>query len=198
MHKIFFYDKFIIRFYMFQALCAHHQEVKIVLYSLWYHHIYRWPSCAPDGHLKMWWYQMLYNTILTSWRWAHGARNMYRHEIKLLENKFCASSWLLTKINICTMSLTVTFPLLPAKRVPIVSVNITNWSVFVVKTSCVLCDVGTEPTPTHTHTNTVTIYWRPNAAVRRRRRRQHACLMSGRTSLRKSYLEYSYCFAQYI
>jgi len=23
---------------MFQALCAHHQEVKIVLYSIWYHH----------------------------------------------------------------------------------------------------------------------------------------------------------------
>jgi len=24
--------------------CAHHQEVKIVLHSLWYHHTYRWPS----------------------------------------------------------------------------------------------------------------------------------------------------------
>ena len=23
---------------MFRALCAHHHEVKIVLYSLWYHH----------------------------------------------------------------------------------------------------------------------------------------------------------------
>ena len=23
---------------MFRALCAHHQEVKIVLYSIWYHH----------------------------------------------------------------------------------------------------------------------------------------------------------------
>ena len=30
MHKIFFYNKFIIRLYMFRALCAHHQEVKIV------------------------------------------------------------------------------------------------------------------------------------------------------------------------
>jgi hypothetical protein len=25
---------------------AHRQEGKIVLYSLWYHHTYRWPSCA--------------------------------------------------------------------------------------------------------------------------------------------------------
>jgi len=37
MHKIFFYNKFIIRLYKFRALCAHHQEVKIVLYSIWYH-----------------------------------------------------------------------------------------------------------------------------------------------------------------
>ena len=25
---------------------AHHQEVKIALHSLWYHHTYRWPSGA--------------------------------------------------------------------------------------------------------------------------------------------------------
>jgi len=25
--------------YMFRALCAHHQEVKTVLYSVWYHHM---------------------------------------------------------------------------------------------------------------------------------------------------------------
>ena len=25
---------------------AHHQEVKIALQSLWYHHTYRWPSRA--------------------------------------------------------------------------------------------------------------------------------------------------------
>jgi len=33
-----FYNKFIICLYMFRALCAHYQEVKIVLYSIWYHH----------------------------------------------------------------------------------------------------------------------------------------------------------------
>jgi len=26
---------------MFRTLCAHHQEVKIVLYSIWYHHTCR-------------------------------------------------------------------------------------------------------------------------------------------------------------
>jgi hypothetical protein len=47
MHKILFYNKFIIRLYilyMFRALCTHHQEVKIVLYSIWYHHTCTWPS----------------------------------------------------------------------------------------------------------------------------------------------------------
>ena len=31
---------------------------------------------APDGHLQVWWYQMLYNRVLTSRWWAHSARNM--------------------------------------------------------------------------------------------------------------------------
>jgi len=38
MHKFLFYNKFIICFYMFRALCAHHHEVKIVLHSIWYRH----------------------------------------------------------------------------------------------------------------------------------------------------------------
>ena len=46
MHKILFYNKFISCLYMFRAPCAHHQEVKFVLYSLWYNHTYRWPSRA--------------------------------------------------------------------------------------------------------------------------------------------------------
>ena len=33
-----FYNKFISCLYMFRAPCAHHQEVKIVLYGVWYHH----------------------------------------------------------------------------------------------------------------------------------------------------------------
>jgi len=38
MHKFLFYNKFTIFIYMFRALCAHHQEVRIVLYSIWYRH----------------------------------------------------------------------------------------------------------------------------------------------------------------
>jgi len=73
MHKILFYNKFIVRLYMFRALCTHHQEVKIVLYSIWYHQTCRWPSRAQIErrlHLQVWWYQMLHNSILTFWWWA--------------------------------------------------------------------------------------------------------------------------------
>ena len=41
MLKILLYNKLIKCFYMFRALCAHHQEVKILLYGIWYHYTYR-------------------------------------------------------------------------------------------------------------------------------------------------------------
>ena len=46
MHKLLFCNKFIIYLYIFRALCAHHQYVKIVLYSICYHYTCRWPSGA--------------------------------------------------------------------------------------------------------------------------------------------------------
>jgi len=101
-----------------QHLVSWYQEVKTVLYSIWYHytrrskmyytasgsmmpggqnciiqHLVAWyqevkiyytasgiitpvcgrtvhsplSTCTPDGHLQVWRYQMLYNTVLTSW-----------------------------------------------------------------------------------------------------------------------------------
>ena len=38
MHKILFYNKFYFMPLHVSSTCAHHQEVKIVLHSLWYHH----------------------------------------------------------------------------------------------------------------------------------------------------------------
>jgi len=47
-------NKFVSCLYMFRALlcehyCAHHQEVKIVLHSTWYHHTCRWLSRAQSS-----------------------------------------------------------------------------------------------------------------------------------------------------
>jgi hypothetical protein len=53
MQKMLFYYKFIKYIYMFRALYSHRQEVKILLYSLWYHHTYRWPSGAQVDVLTM-------------------------------------------------------------------------------------------------------------------------------------------------
>jgi len=44
MQKIMLYNKLIIILYMFGALCAHHLEIKFVLYSICYHHKSKWPS----------------------------------------------------------------------------------------------------------------------------------------------------------
>jgi hypothetical protein len=34
------------------STCAHHQEVKIALHSLWYHHTYRWRSRAREINIQ--------------------------------------------------------------------------------------------------------------------------------------------------
>jgi len=41
-----FHKKFCFMPLHVSSTCVHHQEVKIVLYSLWYHHIYRWHETA--------------------------------------------------------------------------------------------------------------------------------------------------------
>ena len=46
-----FHNKFYFMPLHVSSTCAHHQEVKIALNSLWYHHTYRWPSGAQDVHL---------------------------------------------------------------------------------------------------------------------------------------------------
>jgi hypothetical protein len=131
-----FYNKFIPCLYTLRESYAHRQEVKTVLYSLWYHHtetsewskmtkitkIYKYEHIVVKFHyvlifiyilvilvilvildhslVSVCWYQRLYNAILTSWRWAYDAWNMKRHEINLLQDKFCASIWLTTNTNI--------------------------------------------------------------------------------------------------
>jgi len=70
------------------STCAHHQEVKIALYSLWYHHTYRgddtrgcvmqfWPP--DDEHMCL--------------------KHVEAWNKLIVKQKFCASSWLITDIN---------------------------------------------------------------------------------------------------
>ena len=70
------------------STCAHHQEVKIALHSLWYRHIYRcddtrgcvmlfWP--ADDEHMC--------------------SKHVEAWNKLIVKQKFCASCWLITEIN---------------------------------------------------------------------------------------------------
>jgi len=80
--------------------CAHHhhQEVKIALHSLWYHHTYKCDDtreCVmqfspPDDDEHM------------------CLKHVEAWNKLILKQKFCASSWLITEINIlrCTVSIT--------------------------------------------------------------------------------------------
>ena len=101
---------FISCLYMFRAPCAHHQEVKIVLYSIWYHHTVSQPvhetatySCDDTRGCVMHF-------------WPPDDEHMCSKHVEawnknLLWNKFCASNWLNTEINIlrCTVSKTSNF-----------------------------------------------------------------------------------------
>ena len=69
--------------------CVRHQEVKIALHSLWYHHTYRcddtrgcvmqfWP---PDD-------EYMCSKHVEAWNKP------------IVKQKFCGSSWLITEINV--------------------------------------------------------------------------------------------------
>ena len=97
MHKV-----FVLQWVYFIPLhvsstCAHHQEVKIALHSLWYHHTYRCDNTR--GCVMQFWHpddEHMCSKYVEAWN-------------KLIaKQKFCASSWLIIEICIlrCTVSKT--------------------------------------------------------------------------------------------
>jgi len=54
MHKILFYNKFIIFLYMFRAPCTHHQEVKLYYTASGIITLCRWPSGAQVERRLYW------------------------------------------------------------------------------------------------------------------------------------------------
>ena len=65
-------------------------------------------SCARDGHLQLWCYQMLYNTILTSRWWAQQcSKHVEAYNKLIIKTIICVLLWLVTKIILrCTVSKT--------------------------------------------------------------------------------------------
>ena len=104
MHNILFYNKFIILLYIFRALCAHHQEVKLYYTATGIITHCRWPCDAQvdrrpvhrTATYRVWWYQMLYNTILTSW-WRAEQCSKHVEEFSCFANR--ASQYIILVIN---------------------------------------------------------------------------------------------------
>ena len=106
---------------MFRAPCFHHQEVKIVLYSLRFHHTEtsEWSKITKIQFCK---YEQIvvkfvceffgcdYSVPLIINMLCH-VEVMFIQLLNLLE-KFCASSWLITKVNIlrCTAQQNIKIP----------------------------------------------------------------------------------------
>ena len=71
-------------------------------------------TCAPEGHLQVWWNQTPYNTILTYWWWAQQCSKQVEKYNKLIKKRgICALSWSISKIILrCTVRKTSKFDLL--------------------------------------------------------------------------------------
>ena len=101
MHKFLFYNRFIIRLYVFRAPCAHRQEIKIVLYSIWYHHTCRWHTYKCDDT----------RCCIIQFQPSddeHVVLETYRSiKLSYYKTRIFAVSWLITKVILrCTVSKT--------------------------------------------------------------------------------------------
>jgi len=90
-----FHNKFYFMLLHVSSTYAHYPEVKIVLHSLWYHHTYRWPSRARDGHeIKLIVKQILFIKLVKYWDKyieMHGQQN-----VKIVTRKVVLTLTLLT------------------------------------------------------------------------------------------------------
>jgi len=92
---------------MFQAQCAHHQEVKIALHNLWYHHTYRWSShahlvhlCTRQPPIGVMVPEAVYCNFDLLMMRIMCSKHVEKWNKLIVKQKFCASSWLITEIDI--------------------------------------------------------------------------------------------------
>ena len=93
------------------SICTHDQEVKIALHSLWYHHNYRWPSLAPVHETATYRCDDTRGCVMQFWPTDHEhmcSKHVEAWNKLTAKQKFFASNWLITEINIlrCTVSKT--------------------------------------------------------------------------------------------
>ena len=97
------------------SICAHHQEVKITLHSLWYHQTYRWPSGAqvergPVHQTATYRFDDTRGCVMQFWPPDDGhmcSKHVEAWNKLIVKQKLCASSWLITVIKTCLMCWTI-------------------------------------------------------------------------------------------
>jgi hypothetical protein len=92
------------------STCVHHQEVTIALHNLWYHHTYRWPSLAQAHGTATYRCDDTKGCVMQFW--PPDDECMYSKHVEawnklIVKQKFCASGWLITEINIDPYFLTL-------------------------------------------------------------------------------------------
>jgi len=130
------------------STCAHHQEVKIVLYSLRYHHTPRWPSGAQFERVLS---QPVHETA--TYRcddtrgcvmqfWPPDDEHICSKHVEAwnkltVKQKFCASSWLITEIKSKIQYLDV---FLEGLRMTLLGRNMSPWqNILYLYINKVLC-----------------------------------------------------------
>jgi len=115
------------------STCAHHQEVTIVLYSIWCHHKYGWPSRAQPMHGTATYRCDDTRGCVMQFLPTDDEHLCSKHVEAwnkiIVKQKCCASSWLITEVNNlrCTVSKT------PIKSsVLIFSINF-FWDFFILR-----------------------------------------------------------------
>ena len=112
-----FHNKFYFMPLHVSKTCTHHQDVKIVSHSLWYHHTYRWPSGAQVERVlshpvhETATYRCDNTRGCVMQFWPPDDEHICSKHVEvwnklIVKQKFCASSLLITEINIlrCTVS----------------------------------------------------------------------------------------------
>ena len=118
MHKFLFYNKFIIFLYMFRTMCSSSGGQNCIIQHLVsshsvggrpVHRCTRRPPTEVHGTAtyRMWWYQMLYNTILTSWWWAQQcSKRVEKYNKLIIKQEFAILKFFLRDKNVKFRSVT--------------------------------------------------------------------------------------------
>jgi len=110
MHKFLFYNKiYYMPVHVSSTMCSSSGGKNCIIQHLVSSHSVGGHPVHGMATYTVWWYQMLYDTILTSWWWAQQcSKHVEAYNKSYYRTRICAFSWLVTKIySTCSIRLLV-------------------------------------------------------------------------------------------